>query len=440
MNDDLAGLYAGHHETLVQRHADALGREGFDWAVIYSGLPQVLFLDDRTSPFVANPHFRVWVPLPHHAGGAVVVGVDGTTRLVFMQPEDYWHAVPGAPDARWSRHFDLRTIASTDELGAALGDLPGTTAVIGDRSLPSALGATGERNPQGLIDRLHYSRARKTAYEIACMREANAIAARGHRAAEHAFRDGASEFEINLEYYRACGQDAAELPYDNIVALDEHGAILHYTEREQCRGEHRSFLIDAGASCNGYAADITRTYSAVDDEFARLIAEMDELQLSVCADTRAGVDFVELHAATHAKLAHVLVDNGIVSCAPESALERGITRAFFPHGLGHYIGTQVHDVGGHQASPGGEQRPPPDEHPFLRLTRTLEPGAVCTIEPGLYFIDMLLAELRESDARDDVDWRRVEQFSPYGGIRIEDDVHVTPAGPENLTRDQFALA
>lgn len=437
MNHDLAALYAAHYEALVARHVQALEAGGFQALVIFSGLPQYQFLDDRPYPFVANPQFRSWVPLPHHEGGAIVVTADGSTRLVYMKPRDFWHAPPATPDPQWARHFDLRVVAGPDEIAAALGIPAGRVAVVSDRSVPEAVASAGELNPQALIDRLHYARARKTPYEVACMRRANAIAVRGHRAAEHAFRDGASEFEIHVEYCRACGQDARELPYDNIVALDEHGAILHYTDRSQRRGDHRSFLIDAGASYNGYAADITRTYSATDDEFAQLIAEMNEMQLAICAEARAGADFVELHTATHARLARVLARSGIVRCEAEAALERGITRAFFPHGLGHYIGVQVHDVGGHQVSATGATRPPPEEHPFLRLTRKLEPGVVCTIEPGLYFIDMLLDELRESDASRDVDWARVERLQPYGGIRIEDDVHVTAAGHENLTREEF---
>ncbi|MBT8143421.1 MAG: Xaa-Pro dipeptidase [Gammaproteobacteria bacterium] len=437
MDQALATLYSDHIDTMLQRHRMALQEQGFDWLIIHSGLLRYEFLDDRPVAHVANPHFRTWVPLPDHAGGAVIVGVtDSAPRLVFLQPRDYWHEVPATPAEAWARHFDLRAIAASDDIVSHIADLEGRVAVISDTTAPASVLDAGEHNPQGLIAHLHWQRAVKTGYEIECMRRANAIAVRGHRAAEQAFRDGASEFDIHIAYCKACGQDTNTLPYDNIVALNEHGAILHYTARENhAPAESRAFLIDAGASYNGYAADITRTYSRADDDFAALIALMDELQLQICADATAGTDYVSLHRQTHDRLGLLLEDQGLVKCSAEAAVAQGYTRAFFPHGLGHYIGTQVHDVGGHQANIGGDEQPPPPDHPFLRLTRELEAGAVCTIEPGLYIIDMLL----EPYARHaDLDWAAIDRLRPYGGIRIEDDVHVTSNGVENLTRDQFA--
>ncbi len=435
MDSQLASLYSGHIETLTRRHRGALEAEQYDWLILYSGLPRYLFLDDRTATFAANPHFRTWAPLPDHAGGAVVLSGNGDRRLVFFQPEDYWHAAPNPPDPGWARHFDLRVITDSAAIGGCVDDLDGRVAIIGDETTPEILTRLGQVNPHRLIHRLHFDRARKTEYEVECMRRANAIAVRGHRAAEQAFRDGATEFEINLAYNRACRQET-ELPYDSIVALNEHGAVLHYTDRDVDPPDaHRSFLIDAGASCNGYAADITRTYSTHDDDFQALIASVDGLQKTLCSRMVDGADYVTLHEQAHALIAEALREHGIVTCSTEAAISGGITTAFFPHGLGHYIGTQVHDVGGHQATPEGELREPPGRHPFLRLTRTLTPGAVCTVEPGLYFIDMLLAGHAGAA---EIDWDKVEAYKPYGGIRIEDDVHVTASGPQNLTREQFA--
>ena len=109
-------------------------------------------------------------------------------------------------------------------------------------------------------------------------------------------------------------------------------------------------------------------------------------------------------------------------------------RVFFPHGLGHFLGLQVHDVGGRQSAPAGGITPPPAEYPSLRTTRTLEPGHVVTIEPGVYFIDLLLEPLRGTPAGADIDWTLVERLRPLGGVRIEDDVLVTDDGHRNLTR------
>jgi Xaa-Pro dipeptidase len=119
-------------------------------------------------------------------------------------------------------------------------------------------------------------------------------------------------------------------------------------------------------------------------------------------------------------------------------LSTGVTAAFFPHGLGHLLGVQVHDVGGFMESESGGTIDPPSGHPFLRLTRVLEENMVVTIEPGLYVIDMLLENLRGTQAEDLVNWQTVDWLRPFGGIRIEDDVRVLPGGPENMTRDAFA--
>jgi Xaa-Pro dipeptidase len=147
-----------------------------------------------------------------------------------------------------------------------------------------------------------------------------------------------------------------------------------------------------------------------------------------------------LHIHAHHVLADVLREHGVIRMSAESAVQSGVTAAFFPHGLGHPIGLQVHDVAGFQASEHGGSIPRPDGHPYLRMTRVLEPGMVVTIEPGLYFIDMLLEELRSKPAASDIDWAKVDALRPYGGIRIEDDVVCTDSAPENLTRDAFAQA
>jgi Xaa-Pro dipeptidase len=114
-----------------------------------------------------------------------------------------------------------------------------------------------------------------------------------------------------------------------------------------------------------------------------------------------------------------------------------LSRVFYPHGLGHFLGLQVHDVAG-LVDNDGAPLPRPEGYPALRLTRVLEPGNVLTIEPGLYFIDVLLREWRESGDASMIDWDRVDQLKPFGGIRIEDDVLVTEAGNEDLTRAAFA--
>src|SRR6185295_2879414 len=119
-------------------------------------------------------------------------------------------------------------------------------------------------------------------------------------------------------------------------------------------------------------------------------------------------------------------------------VQRRITSTFLPHGVGHFLGLQVHDVAGFMADRSGRTIPKPEGHPYLRLTRVIEPGFVFTIEPGLYFIDTLLADLKKSDNAKYVNWEKVGGFRKYGGIRIEDNIVVTETGNENLTRLAFS--
>src|SRR5690606_25810634 len=138
-------------------------------------------------------------------------------------------------------------------------------------------------------------------------------------------------------------------------------------------------------------------------------------------------------------LAAVLENLGIVRMDPQAQLDTGVSSVFFPHGIGHFLGLQVHDVGGFMAGPGGGAIDKPAGHPFLRLTRVLADDHVVTIEPGLYFIPMLLDGLRAGSHAGAVDWRKVDHLTAFGGVRIEDNVRVA-ATPENLTRDAFAAA
>ncbi|NCT66873.1 MAG: Xaa-Pro dipeptidase [Rhodanobacteraceae bacterium] len=435
---DLHPLFADHLATL-KAHADkALLRAGYDHLVIAAGQVRYHFLDDRDYPFSVNPHFKHWLPVTRAPGSWIVYTPGKKPKLIYLQPHDYWHVVPEAPAGYWVEHFDIAIIREAKDALAHLPRDPARCAIVGEAN--AALDGFAPNNPAGVIDYLHWHRSYKTAYELAMLRVASKIGARAHRAAEAAFRAGASEFDIHVAYMAAARQSDHDLPYGNIIALNEHSAILHYTDRQHAPPAHRhAFLIDAGASFHGYASDITRTYAAAHaGEFQALVDAVDAAQQGFCAKVRDGQSYPELHVHAHHVLAGILKDHGFIRMSAEGAVESGLSSVFFPHGLGHPIGLQVHDVAGFQASDSGGTIPRPPGHPYLRMTRVLEPGMVVTIEPGLYFIDLLLAELKDKPAAKDVDWAKVDAFRQYGGIRIEDDVVCTDGAPENLTRDAFA--
>ena len=433
-----AELYAAHLEILQQRSAEALECAGFDHLLIAAGVEKYHFLDDRPYPFQPNPHFKHWLPLVRHPHSWLAITPGQRPRLVYFQPDDYWHLPPEAPSGDWTAHFDIRIIREPEQARALLPD-PARAAILGE--VDAALDGVVPNNPAAVLDRLHYQRAYKTAYEVALMRQASDRAVAGHRAAEAAFRRGESELQIHRDYLRATGHNDLDLPYGSIVCLNEHAAVLHYQyQSAEVPSAARSFLIDAGASHAGYAADITRSYAAAPGPFRDLLDAVDRVQQKLVDEVRDGVDYAAIHLSAHYQLAGVLQDAGLVAMQPDAMVASGVSSTFFPHGIGHLIGLQVHDVAGFQRDPEGGRIDRPPGHPYLRLTRRLAPGMAVTIEPGIYFIPLLLDRLRAGEHAARVDWKAVDAMIPFGGVRIEDDVVCTAGAPENLSRDAFARA
>jgi len=300
----------------------------------------------------------------------------------------------------------------------------------------------GEPNPIPLLSHADFYRAEKTPWELHLMRQASEVGARGHQAAEGAFLQRGTEFDIHMAYLMASAQTEAQLPYANIIALNEHAATLHYTLHDkQHSSPPRSLLIDAGGNASGYASDITRTHATPGRDhqvFADLIAAMQLHQDKLLSSIEPGLRFADLHVQMHEQLTDLLIASDIAQCSVDQARQLRLSDAFCPHGLGHLLGIQVHDVGGHQADPSGTPAPPPPEYPTLRFTREVRQDYVFTVEPGLYFIESLLEPLRAAGAP--LNWRLIDSLWGYGGIRIEDNVRVLERGIENLTRDAWLRA
>ncbi len=431
-------LFAAHIEVVKQRAAAALAATGYESLLVHAGTPPPLFLDDQYLPFRVQGPFKAWAPLIDAPDSFVCFTPGHEPRLLIHQPADYWHKSPALPRGYWTDAFDIVSCPDRAASRAALPKDLSRTAFIGAPFEELMCWGPASINPEHLIAQLDFGRAAKTPYEIACLREANVLGARGHVAAEKAFRAGASEFEIALAFMAACGLREFELPYNPIVALNENGAVLHYQVQQRTRQpELHSLLIDAGAEFGGYASDITRTHSFADAEFAEIIRRFDALQLALCAQVRVGLDWRDFHDASYRAIGEFLREIGVINVSADVAAESELTSVFYPHGIGHLLGLQVHDVGGLQREPGGGVIERPYNHPFLRLTRRLEDGFVVTVEPGFYFIDQLLEGARARPLGRMIDWKRVAQLKPFGGVRIEDDVVARPNGHENLTRPAF---
>jgi Xaa-Pro dipeptidase len=436
-DSNLDQLFTPHLATLMRRTDRALAQYGFDALVVYAGRPPLQFLDDQDYPFKVNPQFKVWVPIIDNPRCILVYKPGDRPTVLFHQANDFWHKPAKLPTAAWTSQVNL-IVMDDDSQAAEHWAKLGRTALIGPEALlpdadPECL------NPKDLMALLDYERAVKTPYELACLRIASEMGARGHQAAYAAFIRGGSEYDAHMSFLEACEQREEEMPYNNIVAYNENTAVLHYQHLERTPPSPlRSFLIDAGAQYRGYASDITRTYARSPGRYADLVQAMDKAQLALCSEIVAGRDYRDVHLSAHRILGDVMQQIGLTKLPGQAALEAGLTSVFFPHGIGHLLGLQVHDVGGVMGDAKGHERERPKGHPYLRLTRMLEPGVVVTVEPGIYLIDSLLAGAHADERRAHIDWTVVEELKPFGGVRVEDNVAATTQKPENMTRDAFA--
>ena len=427
----LEGLHRAHVSRLAADTGQALRKHGYDALVVHSGAPQKRTqADDQYWPLRVTPEFQHWLPLME-PGCALVVEPGRKPRLLRLRETNFWEALaPPETDHFWGS-FDVVEASSAP----AMRDLlpRAHVAFIGDEVAAAKAWGIADVNPPQLVAALDQLRVHKTPYEEECIAEANRRAAAGHEDLRRLFADGdRPELELHLAFLGATKQDDADTPYKNIVALGAHSATLHHVSYSKRAQPAQSLLVDAGACFAGYCSDVTRTWvkggGGAGSAFAGLVAQVDAMQQRLCAQARTGLPYEALHDESHRQVGGILRETGLLKTSGEEGVAAGVTRAFYPHGLGHSLGLQCHDVGCASVKP----RP---ENPFLRNTTIISERQCFTVEPGIYFIDALLRPLREGPLARTVDWKLVDALAPFGGIRIEDDVVVRENGVRNLTRE-----
>ncbi|MDB9952699.1 Xaa-Pro dipeptidase [Porticoccaceae bacterium] len=436
-NHQLSTLYANHFIRLRENYDRALANHQFESLVVYSGEIKTRFQDDIQSPFFTNIQFKALAPLISVPESWIIWRLSEKPLLLLYQPETVWDAVTEIPSTYWSQYFEIVPLKKKEEAKAHIDKAP-HRAFLGELTDMTQSWQLGASNPEALIHELNWHRSYKTDYEQCCIKQANRISAKGHMAARAAFYSGASELDIALAFQQACQQTDDQLAFPSTIAINEHAAILHYWGRDthQIPADKRhSFLIDAGATYNGYAADTCRTYGYRDGLFADLVAGLDSVQQEICNQLTVGATYTEsADRATH-QLASLLQDFGIINLEPDTAVELDLIKYFMPHNFSHFLGLQVHDVGGNQKDISGSLIDA--NEPKHKMRRPIESGHVLTVEPGIYFIPMLLKTLAQSEHRKHIGWERIDALKPYGGIRIEDNILITKEGPVNFTRQVF---
>jgi Xaa-Pro aminopeptidase len=250
----------------------------------------------------------------------------------------------------------------------------------------------------------------KTPNELSLMRQANHISGLAHQRAMQKSQVGKFEYHIEAEILHEFARHGARHPaYASIVAGGDNANILHYTDNNDSLKNNELLLIDAGAELAGYAADITRTFpingkfTPAQKSIYQLVLDAKNLAINAI---RPGMSFAKLNVLTNTFLTQGLVDLGILEGDLAELINEKKVKDYFIHGLGHWLGLDVHDVGDYHINTDREQR------------RVFEEGMVMTIEPGIY--------IPLSDVNVAEKWRGI-------GVRIEDNIAVTATGFENLT-------
>jgi len=377
----------------------------------------------RRALFQLAPPLRVWSPRCRY-------GVDEAVALEGLVP---WLA---------------ERLARSD--AARVHVLAGTNSDSGANFAPPVLPAPADDTRAAVLARFDGSalllhcvadaRAHKSAHEVSLMRYTYALSSAAHVAVMRAARPGMMEYQLEaLFLHHTYTHGGARLPsYTPICASGPNGAVLHYGHagRPNARqiGAGDMLLLDMGCEYACYASDITNSFPAsgrfTPDQ--RIVYEaVLAAQLAVVGAMRPGVEWPRMHRLAERTMLAKLAAAGLVAGDLDEMLEHDIGAVFMPHGLGHLIGIDTHDVGGYL--PG---HPPRSNRPGLRrlrTARTLEEGMVITVEPGLYFVDALLDEALAEPARARFLVReQLARFRGTGGVRIEDGVLVTADGALSL--------
>lgn len=425
-------LYQEHLSKVLNTFDRLMSQYEYDEVVLYSGEVKTVHLDDNTYPFKANFNFKYFAPVLDYPNSLITYKQGAKPKLFLFRQEDYWHSQPRDIEGFWVDFFDITYFSNLDKIYDNLSSNLSKTAFLGEDTKRFEKLHFKSFNDQKVLDFIHFNRAYKSEYEVECIKRANELASKAHIRAYHSFLEGNSELQTHLRYLETIAFKESEVPYPNIVAYDENAAVLHYMDYNTKKVDAKSFLLDAGATFNGYASDITRTHvKDGHDEFKALIKAVNDCNLNIISKIKVGLNYEELQEQMHKDVSQILVDFKLMNISYDEIYEQGYSKVFSPTGVGHYIGLQVHDVGNYISNESGSVIERSKEHPFLRLRRDIEVGNVFTIEPGVYIIEQLL---RPHIGNKKFNWDKINALKPYGGVRIEDNIFVGKDKVENLTR------
>ncbi|MEO1399807.1 MAG: aminopeptidase P family protein [Cyanobacteria bacterium J06635_1] len=411
--------------------------------VLWSGKPSARNFPANVYPFRANSHFLYFagIPLMNAAirleAGKLTLFMDEATPAQAL-----WH---GPSPSRQEIAQDIGADAALP-----LSELLHHTTAAATLRVQDATTAEQQRQLLGrqsngdqdlaLAKALVQLRMIHDQGAIAAIRQAAAVSVQAHQAGMVATPIAKAEAEVRAAMEQVILAHGLTCAYNSIVTV--HGEVLHNEHYHHALNAGALLLADVGAeTATGWASDITRTWP-VSGKFSPPQRDLYDVVLAAhdaCIEkAKPGVEYRDLHLLACRILAEGLVDLGILQGQPDDLVDQDAHALFFPHGVGHLLGLDVHDMedlGDLAGYAEGRQRSERFGLGFLRLDRPLQPGMAVTIEPGFYQVPGILNESqRREQYCDCVNWDRLEQFDDVRGIRIEDDVLITENGCEVITK------
>ncbi|CAI7653733.1 unnamed protein product [Penicillium bialowiezense] len=437
-------LQANH---LTEKYGDASNHPA---VVIYLEAQKTRMIEDSDEAQL----FRQRRPFFYLTGcllpdAAVVYNSAKDELTLFIPPIDeesvIWSGLPLSPEEA-AKTYNVDRVLFTTDVNSTLASIASThsgkTAAfsIAERiSKDVTFDGFAEINTSTLNTAIENTRVVKTSHEVALLRKANEISTKAHLAAIEAAKTATNERQIEAAIIGACiANGCREQSYHPIVAGGEGGATLHYVGNDvdlidpKTKQRKDSVLIDAGGEYQTYCADITRVIplnGKFSDETRAIYELVLEMQIKCIDELKAGVRWDDVHALAHRIAIAGLLKLGILRGSAEELFEKRVSVAFFPHGLGHYLGMDTHDTGG---NPNYEDKD--RMFRYLRVRGHLPAGSVVTVEPGIYFCPFIVNPvLKDPSTSQYIDAQVLDKYWKVGGVRIEDNIHILENGHENLT-------
>ncbi|KAJ5102889.1 hypothetical protein N7532_003418 [Penicillium argentinense] len=439
----------------ARRVAQALQAQGEAGAIYLEAQKTRMIEDnDEAMPFRQRRPFFYLTGCPE-PDASMVYDVKADELTLFIPPIDpdsvIWSGLPLSPEEA-AKLYDVDRVLYTSEVNATLASIASTqggktVAFAIEEQVSEGIQFKGfsQTNFNVLKKAIGDARVVKDAYEIALLRKANDISAKGHIAAIKAARTATNEREVEAAWMQTCiANGCKEQSYHPIFAGGANGATLHYVKNDEylvdqaTKQRKGNLLIDAGGEYRTYCADITRVVPLAGrfpTETRQIYEIVLQMQAACIAMLKEGVRWDDVHAQAHRIAIKGLLKLGILRGSEEELFEKRVSVAFFPHGLGHYLGMDTHDTGGYPNYEDSDKM-----FRYLRVRGILPAGSVITVEPGIYFCRFIIDPvLKSAELSKYIDADVLERYWDVGGVRIEDNVHITKDGHDNLTSAPKAI-